>query len=60
MRPLLIAEVLGLENVNNGFGFLLVFFGIATFFANPLAGTFVVLFKPKQQIIIRMNNWNCR
>ena len=43
MRPLLIAEVLGLENVNNGFGFLLVFFGIATFFANPLAGTFVVI-----------------
>ncbi|XP_059351355.1 LOW QUALITY PROTEIN: monocarboxylate transporter 13-like [Daphnia carinata] len=37
-RPILLGELLGLENVNNAYGFMLVFYGIATLFGTPVAG----------------------
>lgn len=37
-RPILLGELLGLENVNNAYGFMLVFYGVATLFGTPMAG----------------------
>ncbi|XP_046650514.1 monocarboxylate transporter 12-like isoform X3 [Daphnia pulicaria] len=37
-RPILLGELLGLENVNNAYGFMLVFYGVATLFGIPMAG----------------------
>lgn len=31
-------EMLGFENVNNAFGFVLMFYGLASFIGIPLAG----------------------
>lgn len=39
-RPILLGEMLGMENVNNAYGFMLVFYGIATLFGTPVAGIY--------------------
>nr|CAH0099432.1 unnamed protein product [Daphnia galeata] len=36
-RPILLGELLGLENVNNAYGFMLVFSGVATLFGTLMA-----------------------
>lgn len=42
-RPILLGELLGLENVNNAYGFMLVFYGVATLFGTPMAGTQTII-----------------
>ncbi len=42
-RPILMGEMLGFDNVNNAFGFVLMFYGLASFIGIPLAGTLVVV-----------------
>lgn len=42
-RPILLGELLGLENVNNAYGFMLVFYGVATLFGTPMAGMHSIL-----------------
>lgn len=37
-------EMLGFDNVNNAFGFVLMFYGLASFIGIPLAGTFEFIF----------------
>lgn len=37
-RPILMGEMLGFDNVNNAFGFVLMFYGLASFIGIPLAG----------------------
>ncbi len=37
-RPILLGELLGLENVNNAYGFMLMFYGVASLFGTPMAG----------------------
>ena len=37
-RPILLAELLGLENVNNAFGLILLSYGISGIIGIPLAG----------------------
>jgi hypothetical protein len=36
-------EMLGFDNVNNAFGFVLMFYGLASFIGIPLAGTLLSL-----------------
>ena len=42
-RPILMGEMLGFDNVNNAFGFVLMFYGLASFIGIPLAGTLLSL-----------------
>lgn len=42
-RPILLGKLLGLENVNNSYGFMLVFYGVASLFGTPLAGMLIPL-----------------
>lgn len=37
-RPILMGEMLGFENVNNAYGFVLMFYGLASFVGIPVAG----------------------
>ena len=43
-RPILMGEMLGFDNVNNAFGFVLMFYGLASFIGIPLAGTLLSLY----------------
>lgn len=45
-RPILLGKLLGLENVNNAFGFMLMFCGIGTLFGTPLSGSVVTYLLP--------------
>jgi len=38
IRPILIGDLLGRDNVNNAYGWNSLFFGIANLFGVPLAG----------------------
>ncbi|KAK4008227.1 hypothetical protein OUZ56_013378 [Daphnia magna] len=44
VRPILLGKLLGLENVSNGYSFMLVFYGVATLSGIPIAGLLYDIF----------------
>jgi hypothetical protein len=42
-RSILLGKLLGLENVNNSYSFMLVFHGVATVIGIPLAGIYAII-----------------